>query len=83
MTEEKTKPEIIRSVADGDKAVLNYPDDTIEELRKRYQAFFARASEINRSDGWQHYRISIVAELRQLIIIAERRQEDAGDTNET
>lgn len=74
-----TKPEIIRGVADGDKLVLDFPTDTIEELRARYRAFCVRASEINRKDGWQHYRIAIFAELRQIAVIAERRQEDAGE----
>ena len=72
MKDERTKPDIIRSVADGDKLVLNYPDDTADDLRKRYRAFFVRASEINRTDGYQHYRVAIVAELRQLVIIAEK-----------
>lgn len=70
---EMSKPEIIRSVKDGDKMVLEYPTDTIQELRGRYRAFFARASEINRADGWKHYRCAISVALRQIIIIAEKQ----------
>lgn len=68
---EMTKVDIIRSVKDGDKMVLDYPTDTKEQLQGRYAAFSVRASEINRDDGWKHYRIAKVAELRQIIIIAE------------
>lgn len=73
MKDERTKPEIIRSVADGDKMILNYPDFTGEELQKEYAWFYSRASEINRTDGWRHYRISKVSELSQIVIIAEKR----------
>ena len=69
----KTKPEIIKSVPDGDKQIRRYPSLTTEELRRKYRAFSTRASEINRSEGWQHYRVAIVAVLAQIIITAERR----------
>ncbi len=71
MKEERTKPEIIKSVRDGDKMILDYPEDTKDALQKRYAAFAARASEINRAEGRQHYRVSKVAELGKIIIIAE------------
>jgi hypothetical protein len=71
---EKTKPEIIRSVADGDKMVLNRPEYSKEELHKEYMWFQARASEINKKDGWTHYRISKVPELNQIVIIANVSQ---------
>lgn len=81
---EKTKPEIIRSVADGDKMVLNYPEYSKEELHKEYMWFQARASEINNANNdltykkkekyYCHYRISKVTALLQIVIIAERRK---------
>ena len=77
MKDERSKPEIIRGVADGDRLVLTYEEDTVRQLRLRYRTFFVRASEINRKDGWQHYRVALSAELRQIIIIAERKE--AGD----
>lgn len=77
----KTKPEIIRSVKDGDKMVLNYPDYTREQLHREYVWFYTRACEINNADGWKHYRVSKLTELGQIVIIAERREED-GDHNE-
>lgn len=81
--EERTKPEIIRGVADGDKYVMDFPDDTIDQLRGRYRAFFSRASEINRADGWQHYRIAIFTELRQIAIIANRKEAENGNQDES
>jgi hypothetical protein len=62
-------------VADGDRMVLSYPDYTCEDLHREYMWFSARASEINRSDGYRHYRISKLTELRQLVIIAKRRED--------
>lgn len=65
--------ELIRNVQAGDKKVLNYPDDTEEVFDKRYHSLFSRASELNNEDSEVRYRIVKVTELRQLIIVAERR----------
>lgn len=65
--------DLIRNVQAGDKKVLNYPDDTEEVFDKRYHSLFSRASELNNEDSKVRYRIVKVTELRQLIIVAERR----------
>lgn len=79
----KTMKEIIRSVADGDKKMMSFPNYTADELRRRYMTFFSRASEINKEEGWKHYRLSLYSELGMFLIIAERRLEDgAGNRNE-
>lgn len=93
MKEERSIPDIIRSVADGDRMVLTFPDDDDRQLQRRNAAFSARASEINwgrvrggertGGDGWQHYRIIKVSELRQIIIIASRKEEDDGSQDGT
>ena len=72
MKDERSKPEIIKSVRDGDKLVLDYPEYTKEQLQSCYAAFSVRASEINRAEGRQHYRIAKIAELNQIIVIAEK-----------
>lgn len=66
--EERSKPEIIQSVADGDRMML-----ILSEVNEG--AFRARASEINRQEGWQHYRIATNASMNTLMIIAEKRKE--------
>ena len=47
---------------------------TKEQLQSCYAAFSVRASEINRAEGRQHYRIAKIAELNQIVIIAETEQ---------
>ena len=54
--------------------VLDYPEYTKEQLQSCYAAFSVRASEINRAEGRQHYRIAKIAELNQIVIIAEIEQ---------
>ena len=73
MKDERSKPEIIKSVRDGDKLVLDYPEYTKEQLQSCYAAFSVRASEINRAEGRQHYRVAKIAELNQIVIIAEQQ----------
>ena len=69
MKEERSKPEIIRSVADGDKLEL-----VLSEVNE--PAFRNRASELNKTDGYKHYRIASNSAMNTLMIIAEKKKED-------
>ena len=70
----------IRSVADGNKLMLEYPDDDNRTFGLRHKAWGVSAARINKIEGWLHYRVAKVAALRTIVIIAERRKEDG--TNE-
>lgn len=59
----KTKTEIIRSVRVGDRLDL-----VLSEVNA--QAYRVRASEINRKEGYQHYRIASNRLMNQLSIMA-------------
>lgn len=63
---ERSKPEIIRSVADGDRLEL-----VLSECNE--MAFRSRVAELNRQDGWQHYRIATNTAMDTLMIIAEEK----------
>ena len=66
----------IRSVADGDKMELHFPDDSIGVFGLRCKAWGVSAARINKREGWRHYRVAKFTEMRTIVIIAERRKED-------
>lgn len=59
-------------MADGDKLEL-----VLSEVSER--AFRSRVSELNKADGYQHYRIATNQAMNTLMIIADRREADGSE----
>jgi hypothetical protein len=62
------KVEIIRSVHDGDRLDFELSEHNIA-------AFRSRASELNKLDGWRHYRIAASVPLNLMSIIANLKED--------
>lgn len=73
------KAKTIRSVADGDKMEMCFPNDTNGKFALRYKAWGVSAARINKLDGYRHYRVAKLTVLRTIVIIAERRCEDGAN----
>lgn len=73
------KAATIRSVQDGDKMEMYFPDDSVGVFGLRCKAWGVSAARINKLEGWRHYRVAKFTEMRTIVIIAERRSDDGTD----